>query len=46
MKGAQLEADKSYAKRFLQRHNIPTAKAKSFSCPQAAKKFISESVKS
>jgi phosphoribosylamine--glycine ligase len=39
-KAAELESSKSFAKRLLQRHQIPTAQGKSFVRVEAARKFI------
>ncbi|XP_024150158.1 trifunctional purine biosynthetic protein adenosine-3 [Oryzias melastigma] len=39
-KAAQLEASKSFAKAFMERHGIPTARYGSFSDPQEACSFI------
>ncbi|NWX66399.1 PUR2 protein, partial [Promerops cafer] len=39
-KAAQLESSKSFAKAFLDRHEIPTARWKSFTDPKAACAFI------
>lgn len=38
--GAKLESDKAWAKNFMNRHNIPTAKWKSFTDPNLAKEFV------
>lgn len=38
--GAQIEAEKSWSKDFMQRFNIPTARYESFDDVTAAKKFI------
>lgn len=38
--GAQLETDKNWAKAFMDRHEIPTAKWKSFSNCEEAKQFV------
>ncbi|KAF7995139.1 hypothetical protein HCN44_004611 [Aphidius gifuensis] len=40
--GARLEADKDYAKSFMDRHDIPTAKWKSFTSTIDAKKYVNE----
>lgn len=42
--GAQLEGSKDYSKQFMLRHNIPTAKARTFSAPDLvqALDYISE----
>ncbi|XP_045477658.1 trifunctional purine biosynthetic protein adenosine-3 [Harmonia axyridis] len=39
---ARLESDKSWAKSFFDKHDIPTARWKSFNDPTEAKKFIME----
>lgn len=39
-KGAQIEADKKWAKDFMLRHNIPTARYESFVDCEKAKEFI------
>jgi len=39
---AQLESSKDFAKQFLLRHNIPTARYQTFSDPQAAHAYIDE----
>uniref|UniRef100_A0A3P9KXC3 Trifunctional purine biosynthetic protein adenosine-3 n=1 Tax=Oryzias latipes TaxID=8090 RepID=A0A3P9KXC3_ORYLA len=39
-KAAQLEASKSFAKAFMERHGVPTARYGSFSDPQEACSFI------
>ncbi|KAK0056769.1 trifunctional purine biosynthetic protein adenosine-3 [Biomphalaria pfeifferi] len=39
---ARIEADKSYAKHFMLRHNIPTARFQSFTDPNEACKYIVE----
>ncbi len=39
---AQLEASKIFCKQFLEQHNIPTAKAQSFSDPDLAKAYVAE----
>ncbi|KAK7866200.1 hypothetical protein R5R35_001415 [Gryllus longicercus] len=41
-RGARIEADKNWAKSFMQKHDIPTARWKAFTDAQAAKKFIRE----
>ena len=41
-KAAQLESSKIFAKEFLERHNIPTAKYKSFRMPEFAVKYLKE----
>ncbi len=41
-KAAQLESSKDFAKAFMQRHGIPTAKYQTFSDPAAAHKYIDE----
>lgn len=38
--GAQIEANKDWAKSFMLRHNIPTARYDSFTDPEKAKEFI------
>ena len=42
-KAAQLEASKDYAKEFMARHKIPTAKFQTFSNYQKAKEYIQNS---
>ncbi|XP_071119919.1 trifunctional purine biosynthetic protein adenosine-3-like isoform X3 [Mytilus edulis] len=37
---AQIEASKSFSKKFMERHNIPTARFQTFTCPEAATKHI------
>ncbi|XP_064089337.1 trifunctional purine biosynthetic protein adenosine-3-like [Macrobrachium nipponense] len=37
---AQIESSKAWAKDFMQRHGIPTARYRTFNDPQEAKKFI------
>lgn len=37
---AQMESSKDFAKRFMERHSIPTARFQSFLCPIEAKKHI------
>ncbi|CAG2225295.1 GART [Mytilus edulis] len=37
---AQIEASKSFSKKFMERHNIPTARFQTFTCPDAATKHI------
>ena len=39
---AQLESSKDFAKAFMHRHNIPTARYQTFSDPVAAHKYIAE----
>ena len=39
---AKLESDKDWSKAFMNRHNIPTARWKSFTDNKEAKKFVSE----
>lgn len=43
-KAAQLESSKSFAKAFMERHGIPTARYGSFTDPQEACSFIRRSV--
>ena len=40
MEAAQLEASKSFAKKFMKQHNISTAEFNSFSDPEKAKDFV------
>ena len=40
MEAAQLESSKDFAKSFMERHNIPTAKYKTFNSADIAKKYI------
>lgn len=40
--GAKIEADKQWAKEFMDEFHIPTAQWKSFTDPNAAKTFIKE----
>jgi phosphoribosylamine--glycine ligase len=40
--GAQLEADKWFAKELMRQQSIPTAEAKSFTDPKAAEEYIRE----
>ena len=39
---AQLEASKDFAKRFMQRHGIPTAQSRTFTDSQQARAYIAE----
>jgi len=41
-KAAQLESSKDFAKDFMYRHNIPTAKYKTFKIPDEAYQYINE----
>jgi len=41
-RAAQFEASKAFAQDFMERHGIPTARAKVFSEPAAAKAFVAE----
>ena len=41
-RAAQFEASKAFAQDFMERHGIPTARAKTFSEPNAAKAFAGE----
>ncbi len=41
-KAAQLESSKNFAKDFMYRHNIPTAKYKTFKMPDEAHQYINE----
>ena len=41
-KAAQLESSKDFAKEFMYRHNIPTAKYKTFKMPDEAYQYINE----
>ena len=41
-RGAQLEGSKEFAKSFMKKHNIPTAKYESFTDANEAKKYINE----
>ena len=41
-KAAQLESSKDFAKGFMYRHNIPTAKYKTFKMPDEAYQYINE----
>ena len=38
--GARLEGSKDFAKRFMLKYNIPTAKSETFTCAEEAKKYI------
>ena len=42
MEAAQLESSKDFAKSFMERHNIPTAKYKTFTNSKDAKAYIEE----
>lgn len=44
-KGAQIESDKKWAKDFMLRHSIPTARYASFTDVNQAKEFINRCVK-
>ena len=46
MEAAQLEASKSFAKKFMKQHNISTAEFNSFSDPEKAKDFVYSTDKS
>lgn len=39
---ARIEADKDWSKAFMDRRNIPTARWKSFTNKEEAKKFVKE----
>ena len=41
---ARIESDKNWAKAFMDKHNIPTAKWKAFKNATEAKKFINKYV--
>jgi phosphoribosylamine--glycine ligase len=41
-RAAQFEASKAFSQEFMERHGIPTARAKTFSDPASAKKFAGE----